>query len=324
VLNAAEVFMNSKHAKLLGLIAITLSLLLALPMIEGASLAGGALKQGDKNEYVLKIQNQLKSLGFYKGKLDGVFRSDLTSAVKRFQIANNIETSGTVGIIMRDLLNSGNAVSALEYDKIRPLRKGDRGNAVKKLQEQLRSLKYYSGRVNGIFTDATKRAVANFQKVNSLNINGIADITTRKLLNSGHGKAAPSTQTNDSKRAERVERLIALAKKQLGKPYVFTTTGPNSFDCSGFTQYCYKKIGVKIPRTAHYQGYQKLKRLSKSDLKRGDLLCFNTNAKSSSRVGHVGIYLGNGEFIHCSSTYSKVIITNLSSYGHYSWGLRVF
>ena len=317
--------MSGKHVKFLGLIAIILSLILVLPMIEGASLASGALKQGDKNEHVLKVQKQLKNLGYYRGKLDGVFRSDLTSAVKRFQTANNIETSGTVGSITRDLLNSGNAISAPEYDKIRPLKMGDRGSAVKKLQAQLRSLKYYGGKVNGVFNEATKKAVANFQKTNSISASGVADIATRKLLNSGNGKAAPSTtQQNNGKRAEKVEQLIAMAKKQLGKPYVFASTGPKSFDCSGFTQYCYKRIGVKIPRSAHHQGYQKRTRLSRGDLQRGDLVCFNTNAKTSSRVDHVGIYLGNGEFIHCSSTYNKVVITDLSGYGHYSWGLRVF
>ena len=131
-------------------------------------------------------------------------------------------------------------------------------------------------------------------------------------------------------RSDDIEDIIDLAKDQLGKKYVYGADGPNYFDCSSLTQYCFKKAaGVSLSRTAQKQGYEnKYEKISStSDLRRGDLVFFNTNDSDSDLCDHVGIYLGSREFIHASSAAEKVIISSLSS-GYYkrtfSWGRRVF
>jgi peptidoglycan DL-endopeptidase CwlO len=102
--------------------------------------------------------------------------------------------------------------------------------------------------------------------------------------------------------------VIDYSYKFIGKPYVWGAEGPNAFDCSGFTQYVYKHFGVNLP---HYTGYQVQRgvAVSKSDLRAGDLVFFHTYTSFS----HVGLYIGNGKFIHASSGSHKVTISNLSA-----------
>ncbi|MGK0467526.1 C40 family peptidase [Clostridium sp.] len=101
--------------------------------------------------------------------------------------------------------------------------------------------------------------------------------------------------------------LISYAYNFIGIPYVWGGEGPRFFDCSGFTMYVYKKFGVDLP---HYTGSQIGKGISvsRNDLKQGDLIFFNTNGTAS----HVGIYVGDGDFIHASSGSNKVTVSNLS------------
>lgn len=84
------------------------------------------------------------------------------------------------------------------------------------------------------------------------------------------------------------------AKKHLGSRYVFGAVGPTNFDCSGFTQYVYKKsVSKKIPRTAQAQ-YNGTKKVSKKNVQKGDLVYFGG---SKSSISHVGMYIGNGKMI---------------------------
>ena len=128
--------------------------------------------------------------------------------------------------------------------------------------------------------------------------------------------------------AEKLEYVIYVAQTKLGKPYVYGSFGPNSFDCSGFTTYCYRQIGVELKHSAYTQGYDnsQQKISDPAQLKRGDIVCFDT-VSDSDLCDHTGIYLGNGKFIHASSSAKKVIVSTLAS-GYYSrvfsWGRRVF
>lgn len=104
------------------------------------------------------------------------------------------------------------------------------------------------------------------------------------------------------------QQIASYAQKYLGYPYVYGGSGPNNFDCSGFVQYIYKQFGVSINRTATAQmnnGYS----VSKDNLQPGDLVFFY----GDGGIGHVGMYIGGGRFIHASNSSTGVIITDLSS-----------
>ena len=107
-------------------------------------------------------------------------------------------------------------------------------------------------------------------------------------------------------------KFTSVAKTKLGKRYVWGASGrKNTYDCSSFTKYVYRKNGISIPRTSINQSKHG-KYVKRSNLKKGDLIFFDTSKKRKGYVNHVGIYLGNNKFIHASSAKKKVIITSLS------------
>ncbi|MDP4092111.1 MAG: SH3 domain-containing C40 family peptidase [Bacillota bacterium] len=114
------------------------------------------------------------------------------------------------------------------------------------------------------------------------------------------------------------QQIVAYAKKFLGVRYVWGGTTPRGFDCSGFVKYVYSHFGVGLNRVASDQATQGYK-VSRSNLKPGDLVFFDTNGGRND-ISHVGIYIGNGNFIEASSSYShhKIIVADMDSgsYAH--------
>lgn len=109
-------------------------------------------------------------------------------------------------------------------------------------------------------------------------------------------------------------QIVAYAEEYLGTPYVLGGNGPNQFDCSGFTKFVYSHFGYTLNRTATDQ-LQNGVSVSKDELQPGDLVFFKY--RTSKPVSHVGIYIGNGEFIHASTNRYVVQIDQMES-GHYA------
>lgn len=105
-------------------------------------------------------------------------------------------------------------------------------------------------------------------------------------------------------------RIIATSKKYIGVPYLWGGTTPKGFDCSGFVQYVFNAHGISLPRTSREQ-YTVGTYISTSNLQPGDLVFFNT---SGSGVSHVGLYIGDGQFIHSASSKGIVIANLFSTY----------
>lgn len=118
-----------------------------------------------------------------------------------------------------------------------------------------------------------------------------------------------SSSTNNNSKAD---KLISVAKSKLGCNYVYGAEGPNTFDCSGFTQWCYKQIGIKIPRTVATQSKagSAVDLKDRSKWKAGDLLCRVGGGSSN----HVMMYIGNGQMIHSPQTGDVVKIQSVDSY----------
>lgn len=105
------------------------------------------------------------------------------------------------------------------------------------------------------------------------------------------------------------EEVVAYAKQYLGCPYVYGAAGSKSFDCSGFTMYVYKHFGINLPHGATSQSRYGTK-VSKNNLRAGDII-FLTDYETGVGIGHCGIYIGDGNFIHASTTGYKVRISSL-------------
>jgi len=112
----------------------------------------------------------------------------------------------------------------------------------------------------------------------------------------GLSPAAPKAEAYSLSKAN---KIISTGKKYLGVKYRFGAPSgvTYAFDCSSFTQYIYKKHGIKLPRTSSQQaakGY----RISKSSLKKGDLVFFKVPGRTGSRIGHVAVYAGSNKILH--------------------------
>ena len=291
------------------------------------------VKSGEKGDAVKQIQQQLTRLGYYTDNLTGQYGSSTKKAVQLFQKANGLAENGSlVTIEMRKLLNEGKSITAAEYYWSVPLTSGDKGEAVTKLQARLKELGYFTDDISGRYRDTTEDAVKLFQMANSLEVTGDADANTRAVMNSAQAitKAQyDAGNQTDEARSEKIEKLIAIAKSKLGCKYVHYTSGPNTFDCSGYTSYVFEQVGIEISSASYNQGYMdkfgySYKKLtSYSELQRGDLLVFDTDKDDDDLSDHLGIYLGDGTFIHASSARGQVVISKLIPYGNFSWAFRL-
>lgn len=197
------------------------------------------------------------------------------------------------------------------------LKRDSHGHDVLLLQQKLKTIGYHITVTDGIFGAETERAVEEFQRDQSIKITGIVTNSTwRALKNAKERKRSvpvqlPSTNPaplskgklvpNNTPILEKsqVPALIATATQYIGTPYAFGGTTPKAFDCSGYLQYVFAKHGISIPRLADEQYRLGTSTKSSSHLVPGDLVFFTTYTSGAS---HCGIYLGDGKFIHASSS----------------------
>ena len=177
---------------------------------------------------------------------------------------------------------------------------GDQGDRVLAVQLRLIDLGYNVPKATGEFDARTARAVMTYQKQARLNQTGVVDeITWHFLMDYGKGG-------NYGKKD--VARLINIAMRFGGVPYVWGGETPAGFDCSGFVQYVFRQIGINLPRTADVQ-YELGRKVLPTELQPGDLVFFETYEPGAS---HNGIYVGDGNFIGANSG-AGVAVASLAS-----------
>lgn len=186
-------------------------------------------------------------------------------------------------------------------------RSGDQGDEIAQIQKALVGFGYEVG-IDGDFGSKTKEAVIAFQKSKGLEADGVVGgATYRALL----GRDMPEVSRGST---AVVRRVVQTSMQYIGVPYVFGGTTPGGFDCSGYTRYVFANAGVYLPRMADEQ-YWVGSSVSYGNLQVGDLVFFSTYAPG---VSHVGIFMGNGTFIHASSSRGVVVDSLGSSY----WSAR--
>ena len=112
------------------------------------------------------------------------------------------------------------------------------------------------------------------------------------------------------------QAAVRTALAQVGDPYVWGAAGPNAFDCSGLTQYAYAAAGISLPHSSSMQSRMGVP-VSKADLQPGDLVFFY------SPVSHVGMYIGNGQMVHASTSGVPVKVASVDSMPGYNSARRI-
>jgi peptidoglycan DL-endopeptidase CwlO len=251
-------------------------------------------------------------------RADGVFGHHTLHAVRRFQRESGLLVDGQVGPQTWAALQRQN--HGLPGERI--LQVGSGGAAVAAVQRRLEIP------ADGIFGPITLAAVRAFQRTHGLVVDGqVGPFTMHALRVAGHWRA-PRTQTAPPHLRQRHgrqhrhrhprqrqlslgERAVHTAEQYLGVPYVWGGESPSGFDCSGLVQYVYGKLGVHLPRTSYAQ-YNAGRHVSRGDLRAGDLVFFDA-------LGHVGIYIGGGRFIHAPHTGTRVQIGVLAGWYDQHW-----
>ena len=177
---------------------------------EETKVDDGTLKKGSKGSEVKKVQQRLKELGYYKSSCDGDYGSVTVTAVKAFQKKNGLNADGICGASTLKKLNSSSAIasngktlSAAEEEKKEEtkvdtdtaLKQGAKGAEVKKVQQRLKELGYYTYGIDSDYGYRTVAAVKAFQKKNGLNADGVCGESTLKKLNSS--SAIPANEKAD-------------------------------------------------------------------------------------------------------------------------------
>ncbi len=133
---------------------------------------------------------------------------------------------------------------------------------------------------------------------------------------------APSASALNKPAAVTGSQIVATAKAYLGVPYQWGGSTPNGFDCSGLVQYVFAKHGITLPRTSKEQ-WTVGTSVARANLQIGDLVFFSNTYTTG--ISHLGIYVGDGQFIHSSSSKGVIISSLSNSYwsSHYTGAKRV-
>jgi cell wall-associated NlpC family hydrolase len=259
---------------------------------------GQILRAGSTGPGVVRVQ---RLLGL---RVTAVFDRATLDAVRRFQGEHHLLVDGQVGphtwaaLLAEDRGFSGELV----------LQFGSTGPAVAALQRALHVT------ADGDFGPITLGAVKAFQRSHGLVVDGQAGEHTLGALHldlTGVVASHPTSHRHVRHRTHTVsanlgERAAELAHHYLGVRYVWGGESTAGFDCSGLVQYVYAQLGVSIPRTT-YEQYNAGTHISRADLRPGDLVFFD-------HIGHVGIFIGHGQFIHAPHTGTVVQVGTLTGW----------
>ena len=131
--------------------------------------------------------------------------------------------------------------------------------------------------------------------------------------------ANKKNNTSSIQASSKAASVVALAKEQVGKPYVWGATGPDKFDCSGLVQYVYQHAaGINLPRTT-YDQVKVGQTVPLDELQAGDLVFWG----SETAPYHVAIYIGNNQYVNSATPDQGTILQNMSSYYYPTIAKRV-
>ena len=242
------------------------------------------LRVGSRGPAVAKLQRKLGVAA------DGIFGPRTRAAVRAFQQRHGLLVDGIVGPQTRAALH-----------RTTPAERIVRAWWVAPVQRAL------GVPVDGLYGPVSRAAVRAFQKRKGLLVDGIVGPQTLGALGirreARASKPAPPKHAAP-KQSGRGARVAAVAQRYLGTPYRWGGESPRAgFDCSGFVMYVFSRVGVSLPRVVSAQ-YRVGKKVARSALRPGDIVFFDG-------LGHDGIYIGGGRFVHSPSSGDVVKISSL-------------
>src|SRR5690625_64972 len=294
------------------------------------------LKYGQHGEVVRILQNKLNKLAYYDDSIDGDYGILTEYALKKFQEDHHVTITGQAD--KTTILALIVAEKEQHLDRLKDLSEsvhpGMHSENVKIVQEALHYFGYYEDEIDGIYGPLTQKALETAEKKHHIKLSEEAiqeslavlyeeDIQEERIQETEAPKQ--DTSEKESSKQENTEQeseikvvesegysehndVIEASRSYIGTPYVWGGDSPNGFDCSGFIQYVYKTQDITIPRTVSdiWNFAQPVESPSV-----GDLVFFETYQPGPS---HLGIYLGDGKFIHAGASRGVEISELKTSY----------
>lgn len=289
----------------------------AYPMIQNENLSEAqTISYGQSGENVHYLQVKLNHLGYYEDDLDGEYGILTEQAVKKMQSGLNLDPDGiandeTIQVLMKT--EKETQLRVIE-DLMDDLHYGAKSDAIREIQEILYLYGYYDSEIDSIYGPITESAYYTLKE----EIDGpieqteipqpIQDVEVRKETT--EDESLGEIEQDKPKQVETHNNgnvnIIEEARSLTGIPYLWGGTSTAGFDCSGFIQYVYKEQNITIPRTVT-DIWNFASPTDSASV--GDLVFFETYKAGPS---HLGIYIGNDEFIHAGVS-NGVQISSLNS-----------
>jgi len=174
----------------------------------------------------------------------------------------------------------------------------------RQLDERKRLLSSVKQEIQAILDEQARAAAAAAE---AAAVRARAEMETRASSSGAEEYSAPTGAAHSD--------VVSIAMSKLGSPYQWAASGPSRFDCSGFTMWCYRQIGISLPHSSRSQ-INCGERVSRANLQPGDLVFFG------SPIHHVGIYIGGNQYIHAPRTGDVVKISSLAGRSDYAGACR--
>ncbi|WP_329017574.1 C40 family peptidase [Streptomyces sp. NBC_00690] len=200
--------------------------------------------------------------------------------------------------------------------------------AIAEIQNKQRALAQQRKEAQGKLTDladtrkelGTKKREVQTKLAEAQKLLNSLSVQERQSIKAEETRANRANQRADLGEAKpasgRASSAFAAGQSKIGTPYVYGASGPNSFDCSGFTSWSFAQAGISIPRTSQAQAGIGQRINSQSDLRQGDLVFFYGD------LHHVGFYAGNGQVLHSPRTGAVVRYESINNMP-FQFGVRV-
>ncbi len=299
--------MSLKRKLLTSVLALSLTAVLSAQTTFAYSNV--TLKNGMRSDDVYTLQEDLNKLGLMSVKPTGYYGSITKAAVLEMQKKYGLLTDGIAGKQTLGKLDSLMGRNAAET-KASAVSEGSAASENSAVSDNSAVLETS---VTSDISEASEASTASGTSAAS-EVSEAGDANTVAAVaaeDNGAAKTAAESIKNSRGEQRLAENIIEYAKRFKGVKYVWGGTTTKGFDCSGFTKYVFGHFDVTIDRNSTAQA-KNGSYIKKADLMPGDLVFFDTNG-GNNRINHVGIYIGNGNMIHSSSSHKGVVISTISS-----------